>query len=190
MSRSIALEATCHVHVQQKGLWNPHAGTQTLTSLLHQVAQWLLHIRMVEEKKERNSVSHCFQFGIFIQPVTIHTLKKAISFHGSGINKSFPCRTGLKRDLFLQLHNRQYCTLHFPHSKLTQFSFTSCGDSWERKDYFCRLFLTSPSGPSCHNICLFWVDPLVKCSNVSFIVIILKNWSIWIISACLTSCSP
>jgi len=48
------------------------------------------------------------------------------------------------------------CRLHFPHAKLTQFPFASCGDSWQTKDYFYRLLLTSLSGPSCCNICLFW----------------------------------
>lgn len=79
MSHNIALEATCHVHVQQKGLRNPHAGTQTQTSLLHQVAQQLLYIRMVEEKKEQNSVSDCFQCDIFTQTMTNHTLNSFIS---------------------------------------------------------------------------------------------------------------
>lgn len=117
-------------------------------------------------------------------------MKKVISFHGSGISKSFPYRTGLERHLLLQFSNRYHCRLHFPYTKLTQFSFASCGDSWERKDCTYRLLLTSPSGPSCCNICLFWAErnPLEKCCNVSFFLRILKNWRILIISACLTDC--
>lgn len=40
--------------------------------------------------------------------------KKVISCHGSGINKSFPYRIALERDLFLPLGNRCYCRLCFP----------------------------------------------------------------------------